>query len=256
MWKSKVNQIKKFKSRKRFEEPEFSQQRILSDAYLTYVYENVLSRQLDSVVKETDSVIVELGSSGGISKKKFPRIITLDVRKGPDVDLVFDSASTLPFHNDSIDLVIAKDVLHHIDDAQRHFNEMNRILVRGGRVVYTEPNWNFVSKLVFSFLHPEPFITDQKNWSFDSDDPMFSNQALAKIIFVRDLDLFKKINPGFDLKIDSHPTNGLSFMLSGGVYRRSRIPSQFLIGLDKVERRFPKWLDKVGLSRTIELIKT
>jgi SAM-dependent methyltransferase len=251
-----LNQIKKFKSRKRFEEPEFSQQKILSDAYLTYVYESVLSRQLDSVIKEIDSIVVELGASGGISKKKFPKIITLDVRKGPDVDIVFDSASTLPFSDQSVNLVIAKDVLHHINNAQCHFTEMNRILVPGGRVVYTEPNWNFVSNFVFSFLHPEPFITDQKNWSFDSEDPMFSNQALAKIIFVRDIELFKKENPGFDVKIDSNPTNGLSFMLSGGVYRRSRIPSQFLIGLDKIERRFPRWLAIVGLSRTIELIKT
>ena len=103
---------------------------------------------------------MELGSAGGITKEYYPDILTTDVRIQDGVDFELDSDFSLPFADASVDCIIAKDVLHHISDPNAHFQEINRVLKSGGTVIYTEPNWNFVSRLVFTFFHPEVFNTN------------------------------------------------------------------------------------------------
>jgi ubiquinone/menaquinone biosynthesis C-methylase UbiE len=44
-------------------------------------------------------------------------------------------AETLPYGDDSFDLVIGQAVIHHIPDVERAFTEMLRVLKPGGRVV-------------------------------------------------------------------------------------------------------------------------
>jgi SAM-dependent methyltransferase len=181
-------------------------------------YKEILDFQLSLSLRPLkDQVVVELGSAGGITKLLYPEILTSDVRMQTGVDFELNDDFSLPFVDGSVDLIVAKDVLHHISDPQSHFLEIDRVLKLGGSVVYADPNWNTVSKLVFTFFHPEVFDDKQTGWKFNSPDPMYSNQAIPYIIFVRDIQIFNSLNPKLRAKIYSKRMNGLSFLLSGGL---------------------------------------
>jgi SAM-dependent methyltransferase len=246
----------KFRKRSRVEDPNVVQNKVWSDQYLKLTYKEILDFQLSlSFRPPKDQVVVELGSAGGITKLLYPKILTTDVRKQEGVDYVLNEDFSLPFLDESVDLIVAKDVLHHISDPQAHFLEIARVLKLGGSVVYADPNWNMVSKLVFTFFHPEVFDDKQTEWKFNSSDPMYSNQALPYIIFVRDIEIFNSLNPKLRAIIHSKKMNGLSFLFSGGVMNRSFISSTVLLTLRRFEISKNFLMSVFGTIRIIQVTK-
>jgi ubiquinone/menaquinone biosynthesis C-methylase UbiE len=62
-------------------------------------------------------------------------------RLGLDVRTARADAESLPFADESFDLVLGHAVLHHIPDLQRAFGEFHRVLRPGGRIVFAgEPS--------------------------------------------------------------------------------------------------------------------
>jgi hypothetical protein len=141
-----------------------------------------------------------------------------------------------------------------IPDPYAHFAEVSRALKPGARAVYLEPNWNRLSRLVFTHLHPEPFDPTVQSWTRASDDPMDSNQALAFVVFVRDQALFSRRFPLMTL-VHTAPTNGLAFILSGGVHSRTPVPGGLLLRLRAHEEAAPRLLQHTGLNRLLVLEK-
>jgi SAM-dependent methyltransferase len=249
-------QLNKFENRRRIEDASSTRAKVLSDPFLKASYEDILDCQI-GLLEPVESLggIAELGSAGGITKLRYKDITTTDVRLGDGVDCLLNLDFTLPFEDSSLSGIIAKDVLHHISDPESHFTEVKRVLRNGGVIVYAEPNWNLVSRFVFTFFHPEPFDKNQHSWKFKSDDPMYSNQALPFIIFVRDFDLFKSRFPEFKLEIKDETFNGLSFLLSGGVMQRTLIPSWLLLALKRLETGSNFLMAHFGTLRIISLTK-
>ena len=62
-------------------------------------------------------------------------------RLGLDVRTVRADAESLPFGNESFDLVLGHAVLHHLPDLSRAFAEFSRVLAPGGRIAFAgEPS--------------------------------------------------------------------------------------------------------------------
>jgi SAM-dependent methyltransferase len=62
-------------------------------------------------------------------------------RLGLDVRATRADAESLPFPDESFDLVLGHAVLHHLPDLRRAFAEFNRVLAPGGRIVFAgEPS--------------------------------------------------------------------------------------------------------------------
>jgi ubiquinone/menaquinone biosynthesis C-methylase UbiE len=62
-------------------------------------------------------------------------------RLGLDVTAVRADAESLPFADESFDLVVGHAVLHHLPDLQKAFGEFHRVLRPGGRIVFAgEPS--------------------------------------------------------------------------------------------------------------------
>jgi SAM-dependent methyltransferase len=250
------------------EDPEKTRRKILGDPFLKYLYEHIYFTLLHIGIGQRNESLVlgnrfdvnhqlrilEIGSAGGILKDLSPGIMTSDVRVCEGVDFVIN-AQNFPIPNDSLDLLMGKDVLHHLPEVSLHFHEISRVLKRGSSAVYLEPNWNFFSKIVFKYLHPEPWREDVESWSFSSNGPMDSNQALAKIIFIRDLDVFMSLYPNLKVEIVEIPLNSLAFLLSGGVHKRNRISSQLLTQLYIFESKRRFWLKIFGINRVIRITK-
>jgi len=249
-------QTRRFEGRRRIEDPIATVLKIRSDEYLMFHYKNCVSELLSAVgalEKAPDDLVLELGSAGGVTKELYPYVVTTDIRESPGVDRIVD-AEKLPFPDLSVSAIIAKDVFHHLPNVADHLKEVRRVLRPGGKIAYLEPNWNLFSRLLFTFVHPEPFFACSPTWEFDSDDPMFSNQALAYIVFDRDLSRFQETFPDFSAKLD-RPHNGLAFVLSGGVYSRNFVSSSLLIRLSQIEKKIPFARDHFGTNRLIVLTK-
>lgn len=236
-------------------DPDLARLRVLGDTYLFEVYESCLTRMIE--LSDNNSVerldILELGSAGGITKDLFPSIVTSDVRAAYGVDVLI-SGDALPYPDNSLDLILAKDTLHHISDPETHFREVSRVLRSGGRAVYLEPNWNRISRLVFTWFHPEPFDPKAQRWGFESSNPMNSNQALAHNIFVRDRSRYDSLFPNLKAQV-LESDNGLAFLLSGGVHTRTPIPASWLSRVRRWESRHPMIIDSFGVNRFILLEK-
>jgi SAM-dependent methyltransferase len=251
-------QISKFKKRIRNEDPNDARLKILNDAYLTFTYAEILEamkRAIDEFGVVSNKKILEIGSAGGITASLDANIITSDIRPSHGVSLVIDGNERLPFEANGLKAIVAKDVLHHLARPEDFFKEVERVLEPGAVVVFAEPNWNLLSRIIFYFIHPEPYLARQKKWNFESSDPMFSNQAIPWIIFHRDKELFTQKFPSLQIKVLDTPLNGISFLASGGVFSRTRISSNFLIRVMKVESKSAHWLKHAGLTRIIVVKK-
>ena len=232
---------------------------IQNDEFLRYVYLSHLQKLSKAVENNLEATtppkIIEIGAAGGITKEYTPEIVTLDVREDQGVDLII-SEERLPFEDSSITGAIGKDVFHHIPNVEKHLNELNRVLIKGGKCAYLEPNWNWFSRIFYTLIHPEPWNPKQVSWQFHSEDPMFSNQALPWIVFVRDCKLFEEKFSNLQVRVVEIPMVGLSYLISGGLNRRNRISSKLLIKLYKAEQKAPAYLRVFGLGRMIIITKS
>jgi len=65
-------------------------------------------------------------------------------RRGGLRDLVASDAAELPFRSESFDLVLALDVIEHVDDDRKMLAELRRVLRPGGAVAIHVPAWPFL----------------------------------------------------------------------------------------------------------------
>jgi len=76
------------------------------------------------------------------------------------------------------------DVRHHIADNLASLAEAQRCLRSKGSIVKIEPWGSTWSRPLYSHLHHEPFLPEERDWTFPTTDPLSgANVALPWIIF-------------------------------------------------------------------------
>jgi len=86
----------------------------------------------------SDSVILNIGSLSKDLRELHPGIINLDISSYSNVDLIGD-ATQLPIRNESIDMILLKNVLEHIKEPQAALNEIERVLKKGAYLYVKVP---------------------------------------------------------------------------------------------------------------------
>ena len=206
------------------------------------------------VQKESNgSLCVELGSGGGFLKKVLPGIITSDILFLPHMDLNY-SALKMPFKNNSIHSFFLLNVLHHMKDCSVFFEEVNRCLKRGGRVIMIEPANTRWGRFVYQNFHHEPF-NPGGDWTAAGSGPLScANGAIPWIIFYRDRKKFEQKFPALKIKRLQHHTP-FRYMISGGVSMKALLPIwayHVIKGFEMLLTPFNDWL---GMFLTIEIEK-
>lgn len=230
-----------------------SNNKIWDEPYIRSLYKTVFSR-IASHIPEGSKVLIEVGSGNAMSKDFLPEMITTDICFHELLDASCDSVA-LPFRSDSIDAIVIKDALHHMPDVEKFIKEARRVLRVNGRLVVFDPYWGLLARFVYRFLHQEKFDVEAKTWSFTSTSPWDSNQALTYLLLRRDRIRFEKEFSFF--KIEEHEKLiGPSFLLSGGVSRRTIVSGRFLSALLKWEMRQSNWLDSLRFFHIFSLTKT
>ena len=196
---------------------------------------------------------LEIGSGGGFLKEVFPEVITSDILALPNVDMVF-SSEVMPFKENELASIVMLNVFHHIPKPYLFLQEAQRTLVKGGKIIMTEPANSALGRFIYKRFHHEPFEENGPR-EIKAGNPLSnSNQALPHIYFERDLELFTKEFPL--LKINSIKYHSpFSYIISGGVSRSAMLP-YFMYNFVKVmEWLFSPLSKQLGLFCTIEVEK-
>ena len=168
---------------------------------------------------------VELGSGFAPLKERIPGLVATDVEPTPWSDKVAD-AHQLPYADASLANLVAVDVVHHLAEPARFFDEARRVLRPRGRVVVIEPYASPLSSVAYRLFHRERI--DHRVDPFRSDpqvaaDPLEANQALPMLLFFRRADDFRRRWPELDL-VERRRFAFLLYPLSGGFSRRPLLP--------------------------------
>jgi len=200
---------------------------ILSKPFLLEIYKRFYGKIFSSFKTDNlkDLKIIEIGAGGFNSNQFESSIITTDISNTEHIKQVED-AQKMSFEDNSLDGVILIDVLHHIPKPGLFFEEVNRCLKKGGKLIMIEPYYSPWGSLVYKNLHHEPWY-DIPSW----DIPLTSGGRLSDAnmlnphnIFIRDINKFKSLYP--KLKVyDIEKINFFYYLLSGGLSFRSLIPN-------------------------------
>ena len=173
---------------------------ILQKPFLKRLYNDWYTVFIKKSKEIKDGKYLEIGSGGGFLKEVFPEVITSDILALPNVDMVF-SAEEMPFKENELASIVMLNVFHHIPKPYLFLKEAERTLVKGGKIIMTEPANSALGRFIYKRFHHEPFEENGPR-EIKAGNPLSnSNQALPYIYFERDLDLFKKEFP--QLKIIS-----------------------------------------------------
>ncbi len=211
---------------------------------LREIYHNFYER-IQAFLK--DGVTLEIGGGTGNLKEYAPNVISSDIIDSPWLDCVFD-AQSMPFKDNSVTNIVAIDVLHHIEFPIRFFNEANRVLKNGGRIILLEPAITPISYPFYHFIHEEDVILSQNPLLDGTPDPnrkpFDANQAIPTLIFNKYKKDFSKIYPNLNV-IEMKYMSLFAYPLSGGFQKWCLVPSFLIKPLLSFENLIESWIGRV-----------
>lgn len=222
--------------------------------FLKKLYEEFYNEFNESIKSDpTGTILIEIGSGGGFIKEVMPEVVTSDVIKAPNVDLHF-SVLDMPFKENSIDGIFMIDVMHHINDQFNLFNELDRTLKIGGRIVMIEPANTLWSRFIYKNFHHEPF-DPSGGWTFTKTGPLSSaNGAIPWIIFCRDRVKFEREFPTLKIR-KMHVHTPVRYLISGGLSMRQLLPTALYLAVKGIEFILSPLNRYLGMFMTVELEK-
>jgi SAM-dependent methyltransferase len=190
-------------------------------------------------LSQAEGKSVELGCGCGALSQHL-NLTKTDIYKHDWVDEVVD-ACNMPYQDGECANLVAIDMLHHLPEPSRFFDEVSRVLANGGRLILLEPYISCFSYLIYRFLHHEPF--DMKVDPFetsiliDQESGEVCNEALPTLIFARSQDRLQNKWPELKLNLLDF-SDFLVYPMTGGFSRCSCLPATWVAPLLKAEDGF------------------
>jgi len=231
-----------------------AQRDISSDSYLSALYELAYKRLAELIGPANPARTVEIGAGLGLARLSDHRWVCSDVT-GSDSIALLNMAQALPFQSGSLDALVLKDTWHHIPEIEQFLAEAHRVLRPGGVIGVFDPYWGVLARFVYRFLHQERWDATMPNWSFPSTDPWDSNQALSYLMLSRDRAEFHARWQSRFTMIEPQAVVGPSYLLSGGVSRRTSVSGSMLAALLRWEERRGAWFDHLRFFHVFGLVK-
>ena len=231
----------------------FRRKIIQEKSFLRNIYLEWYSK-IKKVLPAVDGPLLELGSGPGFLADYIDNLISSEIFYIPGVKVILDGQK-LPCKNNCLRGIVMTDVFHHIPSVKDFFSEAARCIKPGGVLTMIEP-WNTPwAKFIYTNFHSEPFLTEVKNWDFQTSGPLSgSNQALPWIVFQRDRDIFNVTFPEWQTPI-IEPFIPLRYLLSGGVSRNSLVPGFSYPFWKKFEKLLTPWMNNLAMFAQITLYR-
>jgi SAM-dependent methyltransferase len=210
------------------------------------IYKDYYALILSQIMDDERHPILEIGSGGGNIKEVIPQCVTSDQFKDDKIDLI-ENIYNLSFKNESVSNIVFLDVFHHLEFPALALKEINRVLIKNGRIIMIEPGMGVIPKIIYKIFHVEPLGLKKKiNWveipnSIPGSNDYFAAQSVPWRAFVKkEIDL----NDKFKIKLIK-PFSDFSYLCSGGYSYPSFYPF-FLY-------RFMKKIDSILSSISLKI---
>jgi len=174
-----------------------------------------------------DEFGIEVGAAAGFSKifTKNKSILITDFCSDYHLDIKNLDAQKTNLKNESLDYIIASNMIHHIPYPLKFFYEMYRILKSGGRLIIFEPNCSLLFQIITMITKHEGYDFTINPWSLEK--PIIEekhlwagNMAASNLIFDNTI-LFKE-KLGNKFLVTHHKyAECITFINSGGVYSKT-----------------------------------
>jgi SAM-dependent methyltransferase len=176
-----------------------------------------------------------------------PNVVCTDLVPSPWLDAVVD-AQRLPFRSSSINNIFGLDVLHHFAEPMMFLNEVQRVLISGGRLILVEPWITPFSHFIYRYFHQEDCDMSARPWDANAGvwkrnkDAFDGNQAIPYLLFgprgfSRTLESLKSLKA-----ITVEPFCLFAYLLSFGFKPINLLPAFFYPALARFERAtLPAW---------------
>jgi ubiquinone/menaquinone biosynthesis C-methylase UbiE len=145
--------------------------------YFRSIEIGILLKHFGKIFKHTKGTIVDLGCGEGIiTSVIFPNNCVIGIDNDPDMaakaeksghfkEVIVASATSLPFPDNSVDLLFSNSVLEHISDLNAVLLEIRRILKRHtGRLIFTVPTPLLTEDSLFSLFGRNRFSKIYGTW--------------------------------------------------------------------------------------------
>jgi SAM-dependent methyltransferase len=228
---------------------------------LTFLFEKRFN-WMSNYIHDTDEVL-EVGCGIGVTKMFLNKgnITLSDVIENPWVDRQED-ALNLSYSNESIDVIIANNTIHHFAHPLKFFQEANRVLKKGGRLLIQDINCSFMMQRLLRFMNAEAFdfnvdVFDINRVCTNSDDLWDGNNAIPNLLF-DDVRKFEANVPYFKV-VEQNLSEFLVYVVSGGISGKTfAIPLPYFVLkiLDRIDNVLIPTLPMVfALQRRVILEK-
>ena len=194
---------------------------------------------------------IEVGSGAGFSRDfiKSKNFKLTDLGNEEHLDHKNIDAQSTGFEEESLDFVIASNMIHHIPYPIKFFREMNRILKKDGKLIIFDAYCSVVFQLATAIMKHEGFdftinVWDESNPKSDEDDAWDGNIAITNLIFDDKKKFNEKLGNYFTIEYEKF-TECLIFLNSGGVTSKT-----FCIPMNKFFLNILKLIDK-GLIKVL-----
>ena len=153
-------------------------------------------------------------------------------------------------------------MIHHVPYPSKFFDEMNRILKPGGKLIIQEINCSFIMKYLLRLMRHEGYdfgidVFDHNIVCTDPNDLWSANCAIPNLLFDDDVK-FEKNFPYFKILHQSH-SEFINFINSGGVISKTvyiPLPTFILKMLGRIDSILTSSFSKTfALQRQIVLQK-
>lgn len=201
-----------------------------------------------------------IGSFGAFAPKHLGLRMT-DIVPSPWVEAAVD-AQALPFGDSTLANIVGLDVLHHMGCPAAFFEEVNRTLFPGGRLVLVEPWVTPLSFIVYRWFHQEdldlgvPSVVGAVGTEEcpPQKHPFDANIAIPYKIFVEEREQFEKRFPQLGL-VKMELFSFFTYLATLGFRRRSLIPLSLYGPLMRFERATEKLWRRLAALRVLIVIE-
>jgi SAM-dependent methyltransferase len=94
-----------------------------------------------------------------------------DIRVFPRTSLICNLLNGIPFADDSVDAIVAGEIIEHIAHSRRFLQEMRRVLKANGVLVLSTPNIVSLKYRIAFLLGRIPAHAARADYTYDADNP-------------------------------------------------------------------------------------
>lgn len=199
---------------------------------LTFLFKKRFS-WMNDYIHDSDEVL-EVGCGIGITKLFLNKgqFTMSDVIENPWIDRQED-ALNLSYADNSLDVIIANNIIHHLASPLKFFQEANRALRPGGKILIQDVYCSFFLQRLLRLMKIEDY-----NFSIDvfdineictyPENPWDGNNAIPTLLF-NDVKKFEHHVSNFKV-IQTKNSEFLIYILSGGISGKTfAIPLPFVV---------------------------